>query len=231
MLLSKRLRRVADLIPPCSRLADIGSDHALLPLFLIKEGRIKQAIIGELGDGPYNRAQRAVQEVGLNNLIDVRQGDGLQVLSYGEVETVVLSGLGGDLIADILSFDYAKSVSFANYIFQPMSRIQSVRKFLAEKGWLILKEEVLEENGRYYIIIQSKPGTVPYTVKEIELEIGSEILKADTVLKIKYLKYWHQKYKTIYVNLLKSKSPDQKEIETYKNKISFLGGILNGCQG
>lgn len=86
---------IADLVPPCAKLADIGTDHAYLPAYLIQSGKVLTAIAGEVNEGPYCSACAMIERLGLTEQVTVRFGDGLAVLSPGEVDTVIIAGMGG----------------------------------------------------------------------------------------------------------------------------------------
>src|SRR5690606_34430747 len=99
---SKRLKTIADLIPDQSIVADIGGDHAFLLIYMAQDGRLARGIVGELNRGPYENAKRNIQRMGVQDLIDVRLGDGLSVVKQGEIDYLVLAGMGGSLIVNIL---------------------------------------------------------------------------------------------------------------------------------
>lgn len=206
--LSERLQAVADLVQVGEPAADIGSDHAFLPIFLVQNDIVPWAIAGELGDGPYDRALQAVKQCGLQGQILLRQGDGLQVLALAEVSTVILAGLGGESITAILDYDWQKSISFKRYIFQPMSRAGVLRKTLAEKGWPILHETLIMENEHYYPIIISEPGFQPYLLDELEAEIGPQNLLANNQIKRGFIASYVEKYGKVYNRLNCSSQPE-----------------------
>ncbi len=103
MKLSKRLATIAALVPPGGRLADIGTDHAYLPVYLVTEGIVPSAVAGEVNEGPFRAAGEALARVGLADRISLRFGDGLAVLAPGEADTAVIAGMGGQTIVDILA--------------------------------------------------------------------------------------------------------------------------------
>jgi tRNA (adenine22-N1)-methyltransferase len=225
--LSPRLQAIADLIDSSDSMADIGSDHALLPVYLLDKGLISRAIASELGDGPYQRALEAVRSCHLQDFIEVRQGDGLQTLAEGETSTVVIAGMGGETIAAILAYDWDKAASFRKFIFQPMTKAAVLRRTLAERGWLILQEKLLRDNHRYVVIIVSQPGSRPYCLDELEAEIGREALKADNQLKREYLFKFMEKYTKIYESLKHSTRQDNKLLASAcRDKIERLELIL-----
>ncbi|ANF97722.1 tRNA (adenine(22)-N(1))-methyltransferase [Paenibacillus bovis] len=153
MKLSTRLTRIAEQIPAGSRLADIGSDHALLPVFAVRQGRVTQAVAGEVNQGPLDAAQRQVNEAGLSQVIEPRLGNGLAVLHPGEVDVITIAGMGGALIVTILSEGLDKLEGVSRLILQPNVGEEFVRRWLLEHGWFLSSEQILEEDGRTYEIL------------------------------------------------------------------------------
>lgn len=154
--LSSRLAAIAELVPRGSRLADIGSDHALLPVFLVQRGLVPLAIAGELNAGPFEAAQDQVRNAGLDDRISVRRGDGLSVLAPGEVDTVTIAGMGGGLIADILEAGRQLLDGVRTLILQPNVAEDLVRKKLIELGYVLLDERILTEDGITYVILYAE---------------------------------------------------------------------------
>jgi tRNA (adenine22-N1)-methyltransferase len=154
--LSKRLQTIADRIPQDSRVADIGSDHALLPVYLCQTGRIRFAVAGEINPGPLRAADKQVREAGLKDMISVRLGNGLQVLSPRETDTIVIAGMGGGLIAQILHEGKAKLHGIRRLILQPNIGEERVRRWLLEQGWALTDEAIIEEDGKIYEIITAE---------------------------------------------------------------------------
>lgn len=155
--LSDRLAAVAACVPRGSRLADIGSDHALLPVWLAEQGIIKSAVAGELNRGPWEAARRQVEASGWSRIIDVRQGDGLSVFSPGEVDTVVIAGMGGALIKRILTEGADRLAGVNRLVLQPNVAEDQVREWLSDRGWYLDHEQVVEEEGRFYVVLSAVP--------------------------------------------------------------------------
>lgn len=229
-ILGKRLSAVADLIEPGETVADIGSDHALLPIYLIENHITDRVIIGELGDGPYRRAEKAVKASSASNKIELRQGNGLQVLEHGEVQKVILAGMGGDTIVEILADDWKKAASFKTFIFQPMSKAAVLRQHLASQGWMMEEERLGEERGRMFLLLVYSPADCPYQLNDLESEIGISILRADTELKRRYINRYLIGYNKIREKLLGSHLPsNQVLVQKYQDKIIRLEALLK-CQ-
>ncbi|SDE78143.1 tRNA (adenine22-N1)-methyltransferase [Fontibacillus panacisegetis] len=151
--LSARLQQIADRLPVGCRLADIGSDHALLPVYAVQSGVALYAVAGEVNEGPYEAASRQVAEAGLNIKVHVRKGDGLAVIVKGEVDTITIAGMGGALIASILSAGADKLDGVNRLVLQPNVGEDIVRRWLLDHNWFLLEESILEEDGKIYEII------------------------------------------------------------------------------
>lgn len=227
IFLLKRLRAVADMIIKNESLADIGADHALLPLYLLEHQLVPAVIIGELGDGPYQRSLQAVRASEMAAYITVRQGDGLEVLDRGEVHTVVLAGMGADTIVDILSRDHEKAQSFRRFVFQPMSKAGVLREFLARHGWPVIEEKLIWENEKYFQVLASEPGHTPYHLTALEMELGKEVLRADYDIKRSFLNLYLHKYTKVYNGLLAADQEDLRDLAAdYYKRIKELEMIL-----
>ena len=226
-MLSQRLFILAEMIIMGEPTADIGADHGELAKCLVEKQLAPRVIASELGDGPYQRLLTSLNDSPGWEMIEVRQGDGLTVLDPGEVVNVVIAGLGGDAMVKILSQDWQKAASFKRYVFQPMSRPGSLRRELSQKGWPILDERLVEENGRLFIAISSSPGNKPYQLSALEIDIGPFLLQRDNMLRTPYLKSYLQKYKVAYSGLLKAGTiRNISLLDEYHSKIKELEAIL-----
>jgi tRNA (adenine22-N1)-methyltransferase len=163
--------------------------------------------------------------------IELRQGNGLQVLDFGEVGTVVLAGMGGDTIVEILSNDWDKSASFERFVFQPMSKPEVLRHHLVSQGWMIKDERLVSENGRIFLIIAGVPGNSPYYLSDLELIIGPLILKSKDKLSRLFMQKYLDKYVRIYTDLMKSPLHRNRVLaQGYKELAKRLEEILYACQ-
>jgi tRNA (adenine22-N1)-methyltransferase len=134
IVLSKRLKTIADYCPAGSRVADIGSDHALLASYLLANGLASFVIAGELNDGPYQAAREQVAKLAAADRASVRKGDGLAVLAPGETDVICIAGMGGQLIASILERGKAKLPGVKRLILQPNVGEEVVRRWLLDNG-------------------------------------------------------------------------------------------------
>lgn len=157
--LSPRLRMIADQVPPGFRLADVGSDHGLLPLYLLSQGRIPSAIATDLHAAPLERGRQAAREQGREAQISFRLCDGLAAVSPEEVDAVAIAGMGGETIAGIL--EAAPWSREKLLLLQPMSRAEVLRPWLSVHGCAIRREELVLDRGHVYPVLTVEGGTMP----------------------------------------------------------------------
>lgn len=166
--LSRRLEAVASYVPQGARLADVGSDHAYLPLFLVEQGRIDFAVAGEVVQGPYQSALQNVEQAGQSDKISVRLANGLAAVELDDqVSTVTIAGMGGRLIAEILEDGKDKLGSVERLVLQPNNREDDVRRWLLAHDFQLVAEEILEENDKIYEILVAEKGNVDLTADQL----------------------------------------------------------------
>ncbi len=157
-VLSPRLLALAKWIPDRSRVADIGGDHAYLLVHLAKTRRLVYGIVGELNQGPYENARRRIGDAGVKEFIEVRLGNGLSVLKQGEVDIIVIAGMGGSLIRRILSEGKEKLGDVKRLVLQPNIGGKNVRLWLKENGFRLTGELLVEDAGILYEALAAEPG-------------------------------------------------------------------------
>ncbi|MBP3505162.1 MAG: SAM-dependent methyltransferase [Lachnospiraceae bacterium] len=157
MELSFRMKQVADMVEPCHGVADIGCDHGYVSIYLIEQGIAQQVLAMDVRTGPLSRAERNVKEKHLEDRIQCRLSDGLEQLQAGEVETIVIAGMGGPLMIRILEQGAGSRLGTETLILQPQSEIPVLRQYLHKIGYGIVEEAMLLEAGKYYTVIKAKP--------------------------------------------------------------------------
>ncbi len=229
MELAKRLAALAAYVPAGSIVADIGTDHAHLPVFLVEEGICPLVIATELNQGPFKSAGRQVRERNLEDKIDLRLGDGLKTLKPGEAGVLVLAGMGGNTIREILaaSPDVLKTVK--KLVLQPMADPGDLRIWLAANGWKISDEKLVNEDGRTYVIVVAEPGREE-TSDPILLELGPRLLQRKDPLVKDYMSKIVNKYEQVLAALTAAKSEDaHKKARELKAKLARIKETT-GCQ-
>ena len=228
MRLPWRLAAVAELVITGEPMADIGSDHALLPCHLVREGHCPWAICGELGDGPYQRTLGAVCMNRLNHLIEVRQGNGLEVLTPGEVSTVVLAGLGGNTMVDILERSPDKTASFDRLVLQPMNALVEVRRLASQKGWRIERETVVKDGDYYVTLVLDPRQKTAYRLTETEIRWGPVLMQKTTepVIRDYYYFQLNKLLRIIERIPVRSSRRSQLQKQDYEARIKELEDVL-----
>lgn len=158
MQISKRLKAVADMVTSGSVLADIGTDHAYIPIYLAERGSIPRAIAMDVNKGPLEKAREHIAQFGLEQTIETRLSDGLAALESGEVQSILIAGMGGPLTVRILRDGDEKLTRCRELILQPQSDIKMVRAYIENAGWQIVQEEIICEDGKFYPMMRAVPA-------------------------------------------------------------------------
>lgn len=207
--LSKRLQTVANYVAAGSIVADIGSDHALLPVYLVQSQKVGFAIAGEVNDGPLHAATTQIQQAGLEAFISPRKGDGLEVIESGEVNTITICGMGGTLMRDILEAGRlaGKLEGVTQLVLQPNVGEDAVRYWLSDHDFVIVDEAILEEDGKIYEIIHAHKSSYSselneqlYDPNKMNFYLPDEIKKIllyrmGPFLTLEGSPVWHKKWK------------------------------------
>ncbi|ADL07696.1 tRNA (adenine(22)-N(1))-methyltransferase [Thermosediminibacter oceani] len=187
MKLSERLMAIAHLIPPGTAVADVGTDHGYLPIYLVKNGISRKAIATEVREGPFERARANIKKAGLEEFIEVRLGWGLTPLKPGEAEVAVIAGIGGETIWKIIEKSPDIINSMSAVIVQPMKYQHKLRKALMDHGFNFIEERVVKSEDRFYeIIVVRKGDWVSYD--EIDVLVGPVLKKKKTPEVLDYIK-------------------------------------------
>lgn len=166
-LLSERMRRTAALVTRGNRIADVGCDHAYTSIYLVQHGIAPYVIAMDINAGPLARAKENVARFGMEKQIELRQSDGLAALAPSEAETVLIAGMGGPLAERILSAFPRTLAAAKELVLQPQSEIAKVRRFLHHAGFCITAEDMVSEDGKYYVMLRAEHGTEePWTEEE-----------------------------------------------------------------
>lgn len=223
-----RLNSLAAMVDNGDRIADIGTDHAYLPIELIKSGKITYAIASDIAKGPLDNAKKDVQKASLENQIDIRLGAGLSTVSdQDQIDTVIIAGMGGKLITQILDDAWQKKLRFKSLVLEPNVGEYGVRKWLTEHSYKITAEQIIAESGHIYELIKAIKSQKKSNLSAAELYFGPFLLREkNNIFKQKWrgqLKY-HQ---YLLTNLNKAKNKDLVHIQQVEYEIKMIEGVLN----
>ena len=184
MELSKRLYAVASLVTEGASVADIGTDHGYIPIYLMQNEIVSKAIAMDINGGPLERARMHIVGHGLKGKIETRLSNGLEALAPGEVDTMIAAGMGGGLIIRILEEGMEVVKSLKACILQPQSEVWKVRKYLLDHHMDIIDEDMVEEDGKYYPIMRVIHGESP---RYAEYIFGKRLLEKKNPVLEKFL--------------------------------------------
>lgn len=212
-MITPRLRSVTDCVKG-NTVADIGTDHAYIPIQLIKEKRADRVIASDIKDGPVNAAKRTVLKYGAENKIEIRKGPGLSILEKGEADTIIIAGMGGLLIEEIIKADKEK-INGATLILQPMNGQYELRKYLIDNGFEILKEDISVEGFKVYNLFIVKEGSGKKFEKDIYYHLPPYLEKNKNFTAL--YKKKEREFTKVIKGLENSKETDFEKLEIYKN--------------
>ena len=217
MELTPRLRALADLVPQDARLADVGTDHAYLPVWLLLQGRISRAIAADLREGPLSRARETARQYQVEDKVSFRLCDGLSLVDREEVDVISIAGMGGETIAAILqAAPWAREKLL---LLQPMTSFPDLRLWLQQHAYAIQREQIVREGERLYTVWVVTAGAMePLT--PAELWAGRQ--EREDPLRAAYLELMESKAKRALEGHLASRQRDEGEI---RRLIQVLEGL------
>ncbi|MGI9950787.1 class I SAM-dependent methyltransferase [Moorellaceae bacterium AZ2] len=205
--LSPRLQGVAAMVPEGKALADIGTDHAYLPIYLVGKGYSPRAVGVESRYGPYQNALSNVAAAGLSHRIDIRLGWGLKPLKPGEVQVITMAGLGCSTMRAILSASPEILNTVQHLILQPQGQEGDLRRWLGDTGWRLVDEDLIWDRGRYYVLLAWEPGSNP-SFSWWEWEVGPLLVAKGHPLLAGYLTGRLQQLQRVREGLAQSRRPE-----------------------
>lgn len=153
MALNARLKAVADYVRGGALVVDVGCDHAILPIELVRQNKVNRVIACDIGEGPLASAKRNIERAGLSGVIETRLSDGLTKISPDEIDHIIIAGMGGDLISWIIgASDWTKNEKY-RFILQPMTSAEDLRLWLCENGFVIDSECLVYDARRLYTVM------------------------------------------------------------------------------
>lgn len=206
MELSNRLKTIASFVTEGYCVADVGTDHGYIPIFLTEMGKCPKAYAMDVNKEPLKRAKQHIEEMNMEDKVFCILSDGLNQLPFGEVDSIVIAGMGGDLMVRILEQDKEKLTGIKELILSPQSHLEKVRSLLHHMGFCILKEEMIKEDGKYYVILRAVHGKESYE-KDCFYEYGKCLILNQHLVLLEYLDLEYQKYDRILGTL----TDDSKE--------------------
>lgn len=218
-----RLNTLAKMVDPGSRVADIGTDHAYLPIELVKNGKIDYAIASDVAEGPLENAKNDIAAAGLTEQIETRLGSGLETVTHADqIDTVVIAGMGGKLMTDILDRAWSKDAQFKTLVLEPNIGEAGVRNWLMMHNYKIISEKLIAEDGHTYELIKASLTEEKHEMTEKEIFFGPFIVQEKNPV---FYQKWEGQlvyYQRLLVNLNKARKKDEDRINEVDHDIKLI---------
>lgn len=231
MQISKRLAAVADMVTPGNALADVGTDHGYIPIYLAEKGRIPSAVAMDVNRGPLERAREHIRQYGLEGRIETRLSDGLDALAPGEADSILIAGMGGTLTVRILKRGADRILEDTELILQPQSDTPLVRHYLETEGYQIQQEEIILEEGKFYPMMRAakrKAGKSAESMTREEFFCGPLLLAAHHPVLKKYLERELYQRERVAAHLqCEGGDASKRRLEEVEEMIRMLRSLLS----
>ncbi len=224
--LTERLKSIAEEVN-MKTMVDVGTDHGFLPIYLWENKICHHVILSDVSKGSLDKAIENCHHYYPHEKFDCRLGDGLTVVSPEEAEVVVMAGIGGPLIANILQQDLEKSKKFKRFILQPRRHVEYLRQWLDENKFQVVKEKLVRERGMIceIFVVEYNPNYVPFNYSQPVLyEFPDSLLDTFGPLTMDYFDFWLTKAKRNLANA--SKGNNQNDITRWSNTIKRLEELI-----
>ena len=222
-MISERLKAVAGMVTKGKKVADIGTDHGYVPIYLVENSICSKVYAMDINEGPLKIADKNIAIHGLNYKIETIQSNGMDKLKDNMVDGAIISGMGGDLIVDILS--RGKNIKgIKELVLSPHKRVDLVRKYLLKNNWEIIDEKMLIDSGKYYTIIKAlKNDKNLHMYSDVELKYGKILLDNKDLILKGYLEKEYSKFADIFEKMKANKSDNMQEVENiiYLNREAY----------
>ena len=231
VILTERLDTIAKNINKGERVADIGTDHGYLPLYLIENNLSDQVIFTDVSKGSLSKAEENAKRLFPDKSFDFRIGNGLDPIELGEVDTIVMAGIGGILVTEILDWNIKKSLSFGKYILQPRNNSGILRRYLTEHGFVIESNLVVPEDRRFSEIIVTVPPenytgiTVTDNIPDVMFDFPDSLSNKITGYEKDYLKACLSQEETILQKIIAGSG--EANIESRQARIDRINALLD----
>lgn len=176
MDISMRLKAIAQMVTPCGVAADVGCDHGYLAIHLVEKGLAKRVIAMDVAKGPLSRAKENIGKSSCKDRIETRLSDGVTMLQNGEADTVIMAGIGGNLMMRLLENGKEILRTVKELVLSPHSEIEQVRRYLLAHEYIIVDENMIVDEGKNYVILKVSHGAGSYE-KRCHYRYGKVLLE------------------------------------------------------
>lgn len=223
--LKGRLKLIADKVPKCNVLADIGTDHAYIPIYLVQNGVCQKAIASDVKIGPVKMASTNISLYKLSEKIETRLGNGLDTIEINEADSIIIAGMGGTLLTELLEANKPKTVNAYTLVLQPMNDLHVVRKWLYDNAFEIYDEEMVAEGPKMYFVLSAKFSGNKKQYSDFELYVGQRLIEKKDPLLGAYCRMKVQQIDRVLEQLEEMKENDALKSQYLRQKIDYINLI------
>lgn len=221
--MEERLAQLAAMVDQGARIADIGTDHAYLPIELVNTGKVSFAIASDVAKGPLKNAKNDIEQAGLQEKISARLGSGLVTIKEeDQIDTVIIAGMGGKLMVELLQEAKQRGELYPTLILEPNVGEPNVRKWLEENNYQIIQEKIIEVSGHIYELIKAVHSEKEYKLTSKEINFGPLLLQEKSEI---FKRKWQNQLtyqKKLIDNLNKAKNKDIEKVKQTENLIDMI---------
>ncbi|WP_186430808.1 class I SAM-dependent methyltransferase [Clostridium sp. BSD9I1] len=230
MELSLRLRTICSMIDNCKTIADIGTDHGYIPIYLIKNKMCEFAIACDINKGPLEKAEENIKLENLEGNISLRLGSGFDVITPGEANAAIIAGMGGHLIKDLIESGMEVFKSLDYLILQPVQNPDVLRKYIYDSGFEVVKEELCIDEKIFYEIIKIRYANANENIRKVQndifYEVSYDLIKQKHPLVNNFIQYKINRYRNILEYIQEDSSLANLRKKEVKEKIYKLEELL-----
>ncbi|EPR13966.1 tRNA (adenine(22)-N(1))-methyltransferase [Ruminiclostridium papyrosolvens] len=223
--LKGRLKLIADKVPECNVLADIGTDHAYIPIYLVQNGVCQKAIASDIKIGPVKMASNNISLYKLSEKIETRLGNGLDTIEINEADSIIIAGMGGTLVTELLEANKPKTVNTNALVLQPMNDLHVVRKWLYDNAFEIYDEEMVAEGPKLYCVLSAKFSGKKKDYSDFELHVGQSLIEKKDPLLSTYCRMKVKQIDRVLEQLEDMKENDVLKTQYARQKIDYINLI------
>ncbi len=217
--LDKRLSAAAELVRSGGIVADIGTDHGYLPVYLLQTGKILRAVAADINAGPLASAKETVTACGLQERVELRQSDGLKNIDVSDITDIVIAGMGGELICQIIGECPKLQDPAKRLILQPMTHAGTVRRFLYQNGFRILEERAAIDGAYAYCILLAAYTGNPREISLLEEWVGEMPMNLDKD-SLEYLRRQQERAEAVADGLSRAQSKEERDKEAVYRELA-----------
>lgn len=229
MGLSIRLEKVAGMIEKEKVVADIGTDHAFIPIYLLINGMCEKAIATDINRGPLKKAETNIAKYEFSNKIELRLGGGLTPIKPSEADCAIVAGMGAYVIKDIIEDGIKVFKSLKYIVLQPVQYSEVLREYIYSCGYNILDEDLCKEDGKFYEVIKLSYGENKADKDPMYFEVSESLIEKRHPLIKEYIEFKLNKFEKIYTSIIENSNAAEARKLEVKQKVDSLKELMEKC--